>query len=284
MAITFKNPLTSLAGIKERLTNVKDVLLTAINPFSSTKIEASSKLGVAKPIAEFVANNPFTTAGLAVAATSSAIKGAVGKAIASTTLKTKVVAGAAALVATPALISSPKTVSTATKVVSGLTPESLVKFGANVGKTVETPSLSNIKNVFTESPIIAGTIATIATIAGAKAISTAGLAVSNIIATKSNTKALAESTEQIKTQMQSISNNAPTVTIPSNVQTGSIPDTNPVPINPTPSPLVATGKVKSPTTTKRKRYRCTRRAKSINSASVKMNINVKSHKCGANVC
>lgn len=284
MAITFKNPLTSLAGIKERLTNVKDVLLTSLNPFSSTKIEASSKLGVAKPIAEFVANNPFTTAGLAVAATSTAVKGAVTKAIASTTLKTKVVASAAALVATPALISSPKTVSAAGKVVSGLTPESLVKFGANVGKTVETPSLANIKNVFTESPIIAGTIATVAAVAGIKAISTAGLAISNIVATKANTKALADSTEQIQTQMQSISNNAPTVTIPSNVQTGKIPDTNPVPINPSPSPLVATGSVKSPTKTKRKRRVCTRRAKSINTANVKMNINVKSTRCGANIC
>ena len=67
MAALFKSSFFSIAGQKERLTNVVDVLKQSLNPFSKEKPVANVNNKVLKAGLEFVAANPYTSAALVAA-------------------------------------------------------------------------------------------------------------------------------------------------------------------------------------------------------------------------
>lgn len=58
----FQNKFFSLAGQKERLANVGNVLKTVINPFSKARVVANVRDSTLKTVLEAGANNPYTTA------------------------------------------------------------------------------------------------------------------------------------------------------------------------------------------------------------------------------
>lgn len=256
-------------NLLSRLKNVKDVLAIAVNPFSKDTIVSSSSNKVVKAATEFIANNPYTTAGIAAAGVSGTIK----TAITSLSTKAKVVLGAATLATAPAIISSPTTAASALKVASGLTPEKIVKLSSDVGKTVETPTLSNLKDLVTTNKtlLLAGGAA--ALIVGATKIAPAISNVSNIVATNANTKALTESAKAAQTSISPVANAAPVTTLPVDTGVSKPLATNPVPQEPTPSPITA--KTKTTTTKKRrKKSKCS----SVAAKSIKrMNLNFSVH-------
>jgi len=199
MVALFKNSFFSIAGQVERLTNVKNVLTQSLNPFSKEKPTANVDNKVLKAGLEFVAANPYTTAALLTPAVSLAGLPATGsktvatslvKTIAKSSAKTKVIGGVAAAATIPAAIVSPKTTTSIIKTASGLTPESIIKASASVGKTIENPTLKNIKETFTENKtLLAAAGVVTAAVIGTKAIPAAASLLSTQ-ATKANTEAI----------------------------------------------------------------------------------------------
>jgi len=225
--MVFRNKFFSLAGQKERLTNVKDVLSIAINPFSKDRVKANVKNRTGKAALEFVANNPFTTAGLATpigltgkSIAASGLKATAGKVatrIGALPTKTKIIAGTIGIGAGSAALSAPK--DQVIKVASGLTPESFAKAGKDVGSI---RSRGNIIDVIKRNPVIAGA----AGVAGAAVIGRAALpSVVGAIQTQrqiSATKDLAKSISQ----PAEVAANVPKDAVPIGPITG--PSSNPL--------------------------------------------------------
>lgn len=133
----FSSPITTLtkglsAGIAE--TKAKTPTKSAIDVLKTTAVAAAAILTAG------------TSAGRAGAV-------AIGKSLAPKTIKGGVVTAVAGTVAAGALVSSPKIREQTVQA-----PSSLFNFGADVGKLVESPSLSNAKDVIVENPLASGII------------------------------------------------------------------------------------------------------------------------------
>jgi len=188
----FSNPFFSLAGQKERLTNVVATLKAAV---TGQGVKSNTGSQIADKILGTAASHPFITAGVGAVAVAPAAAGAAAKAgiqslaksYAASSLTTKVVVAAAVPIVGSAVLQSPK-------LQKGLinAPSSLANFGTNVGEFAENPSIEKAKDVFKENPIIAGGIAAAAaaTIGGG-----IGLA-ANTLATFSNTRATKANTSE----------------------------------------------------------------------------------------
>lgn len=189
----FTNPFSSdffsVAGQKERLQNVVDVVSTAFNPFSKDKVVANVQDATAKATLEFVANNPYTTAGIISAGAAAPARSAIGSAVSGLSTTTKLVAGAATVAAVPALATSERLRVGAIKAIDTVTPEKIASFGAKTGNVVQNPSSGNLKNYLKEeAPLIATAVGATALIGGLRAAGVASTALS-VIATEQNTKA-----------------------------------------------------------------------------------------------
>lgn len=278
--MAFTSKLLSVAGIKERLTNVKDVLAIAVNPFSKSSITADIKNPVAKKAVELVANNPYTSAAVVAVPFSGSAKTAITSSVAKLSTSTKVATAGAALVVTPALVTSSRAQEATLNIASAVTPERLAKFGADLGNQIDKPSVQGIKDLVAENKILVGTAAVAAAVIGGTAITKAAVTAGNIMAVNKNTKAIQDMNKSTSTAIQPVSNSAPLTSLPAGNQQAMIPSTNPVPINPVAAPLEAKA-MKGTSTTKRKRRKY---CKGLNKASVRLNLNVKSTKCGAIIC
>lgn len=276
------NPFASKETFFKQLKNVGDVLSIALNPFSKDKIVADVKNPIAKSVLEAGANNPYTTALLGASSVSKTVTTGIVKAVTSASTKTKVALGATALVATPAIVSSPKTASSAINVVSGLTPESLLRFGSNLGKVVETPSIESVKNLYEGNKVITTGLAVAGVAIAGKAVVPALASGVNTLVTSRNTKAIKKATEAtIKApdylptaDTKVIVEKSPTATIPSN-PAAPVTATNPVPSEPSTSPITAKTKLSSQTRRKKRKSRvcCTGKEKSIKRFNLKMSVN-----------
>lgn len=132
--VSFSNPLFSLAGQKERLSNVIGTLRASLG---SGKVTADIKNPTLKAGVEFVANNPYTTAGIIAAGASSAARSIIGSTISKASPLTKAGLAAGSLYAGSVVISSPTAATSIIKGASEITPEQLVKGGIETGKAIE---------------------------------------------------------------------------------------------------------------------------------------------------
>lgn len=135
----FENKFFSVAGQKERLTNVVNVLKSSLNPFDKNKVVANVENKTAKAALEFVANNPYTTAGLATGATA-IIKAPVAAAakVAKVAISNPV-KSSLAVVAVGAAAKSQTVRTTLIKSAGKLTPENLLQVGAKTGEFIDQP-------------------------------------------------------------------------------------------------------------------------------------------------
>lgn len=179
----FQNPILSLKGQKERLSNVASTLKAAI---TLQPIKANVQSKTSKAALEFVANNPYSVAAVGAGITT----GTLAKAVSSASTKVKVLTGAAAIVAAPPLISSASARKTAINVVSGITPESLFRLSSDVTKASQRPSKQSVLAIAKENPVLATTISAAAVYLGGKAALNLYSGVINTAAVQSNTQAL----------------------------------------------------------------------------------------------
>lgn len=181
--------VTAVIPTEAKIKNVGAVLNAAFNPFSKDKVVANVSNPVLKTALETVANHPYVSAAV-VSAPIVAIKNPTAATTAVSSIIPKSVTGKVALaaavpVATGALINQPaKTVSAAVAA-----PSALSNFGGNLANLVAEPSISNLKTLVTENPLIS---AGLATAAGVAAVKTA-TSVANIVTTERNTKAIEDS-------------------------------------------------------------------------------------------
>lgn len=133
----FANPFFSIAGQVERLKNAGAVIAQSFNPFSKAKPVANVENKVLKAGLEFAAANPYTTTAAIVSPFSGAARGAVTSTISKLPTITKLAGGGAALVAAGGAITSPTIASTELKIISSVTPESLLKLGSSIGRETE---------------------------------------------------------------------------------------------------------------------------------------------------
>jgi len=169
---TFTNPFLSVAGQKERLTNVVQT------------VKASVTSGFAPKAALVVATAAAPK--LALSAAKEIVVGA-GKVASNEFSKLGLVGKTVVAVGTPVAVS---TLVTSQKAREGLVslPSGLVNLGSNVGQFIDDPSVSNAVDIFKENPIIVG-----AGIAGAALA--IGKGVVPALATIANTRAINESSE-----------------------------------------------------------------------------------------
>ncbi len=175
MVAIFNNSFFSLAGQKERLLNVGATINAAFNPFSKDKVQANVSNQSVKKTLEVVANNPYTVAGLATGAslispvlakTAAATTLNVAKSLIPSTTKGKVIAAIATPVIAGAIAQQPKEIGKA--IIKA--PKELANFGGDVANLLVDPSIENLKELVSESPIITSGLAAAGLIAGGSAV------------------------------------------------------------------------------------------------------------------
>jgi len=267
----FQNPLTSIAGIKERLGNVGKTLVSSFTLGAvGGKVESASSSKLVKAVSEAVGQNPYSSVVAVATAGSSSARTAVVKAVSSLSGKTKVIIGTATLGTTGFLATSPASVAPVISTVSNLTPESILRAGAAAGTVKE--GKKSALDAISENKVLAGA----ALITGAAVLGKNIPSVANTLAIWQNTKATAKKVEVsmpenlLPIEKQSIEK-APVATVPSSIS--SPISATPVPTTPEVSSLTPT---KQRTATKRRKsHVCSRGAKSINSAKVKLYVDAK---------
>jgi len=185
--MAFTNPFLSLAGQKERLANVVNVLGAAINPFDNKKVVANVTNPTAKAALEAAANSPYTTAAIVATPFSGAARSVVASAASKLGLGTKVALGAATAVAVPAVVSSERLRTSAITTAGNLTPEKLASFGAQSGKLVDNPTLEGAKKLILDNKAIVGAAGAAAVIATGGKFVGAAATLQNTLAVKENT-------------------------------------------------------------------------------------------------
>ena len=144
----FQNPFFSLSGQKERIENTAQTLSAVVQNIGSTvtfgKIPSAGKIsspltGSKGAAAEFIANNPLSTAGLI--AGGSSVAGAAKTAFTNAGIVTK----GGVLLGVGVLGSSDKARTATIKAASQLTPESLVKGGTQLGTVIDKPYYQVLK-------------------------------------------------------------------------------------------------------------------------------------------
>jgi len=184
----------SLEDQLRRLTNVKDVLLSAVG-IKEGGVKANTPFAPVNAVLGAAASHPFLTAGLGAAVVNPAgaaavVKSgakAIGSEFSKATLGQKTLAVVSAPIVAGAVVSSPKIRGAALNA-----PSSLANFGGNVGALVEDPNLENLKKLATENPLITAGAAA----AGLGVLGVGAAGALSTLATRQNTKAIIESTKQ----------------------------------------------------------------------------------------
>jgi len=206
----------TVSGQKEALGRVTNIL----NPFQSTPVRlagTSVDVGAIARTPVRIGEGALAIAGLAAAP----ILG-VG---------TKIAIGATAFVTGGTLTASPKAAKAAGNVLKSL-PSDVSSFGPNIGSFIESPSVEKAKNVFTQSPITSGVVATAGAILAGKTISQ----VSTALTSKKAAEATEEYAEEAKKQTKILEEQLAKDTTPDKV---TLP-TNNNPITPNPKDLPVT--------------------------------------------
>lgn len=284
----FQNPLMSVAGIKERAANSLRTVVSSLTLGAyGGGVESASQNKLVKASAEAIGNNPWSSA-LAIA---TGVSGVARKAVVSTVSKlsttTKVVGSAAGLITAGAVATNPTLAAPLVKGVSSLTPESLVKYGSNVGNATENPSLKTVTKIFTDNPVLSTVIG------GAGLLLLGKSKIVGAAATALNTNAINDQTSLMKdTGKDSKDKTNKTLEVP-DVPKAKIPDTpskvvenapipmggvptsgvTPVPTNPAPASVTPTAIKSTSSKRKRKRHVCTGQGKSIKSLRLNLNVN-----------
>lgn len=183
----------SLEGQLQRLTNVKDVLLSAVG-INEGGVKANTGFAPVDAVLGAAASHPFLTAGLGAVAVNPAgaaavVKSgakAIGSEFSKATLGQKAVAVVSAPIVAGAVVSSPKIREAALNA-----PSSLANFGGNVGALVEDPNLQNLKKLASENPLITAGAAA----AGLGVLGAGVAGALSTLSTRQNTQALLENSK-----------------------------------------------------------------------------------------
>lgn len=181
-------PITNTQGVGVKAS--AKVVATILNPFNDKNLTFRTENKTVKSIAETALNNPYTTSAAigvigGIAATSGAAAATV-KALTPASTLGKIGAVAAIPIVAGAIAQQPAAV------IKGIAtaPSALANFGGNAANLAADPSISNLKELVKENPVVSG----IAAGAGAIAIGGGlGLA-ANTVATYLNSKATKENT------------------------------------------------------------------------------------------
>lgn len=215
-----KTVTTAVIPTKEKISNVGNVLNAAFNPFSKSTITATTGSKTLNTVLETVANHPYVSAGVVAGGITLATKPALAVSAAKSLIPTSTKGKIAAAVVTPVIVGAvvQKPAQTLKAAISA--PSSLANFGGNAANLIAAPSVSNLKTLVTENPVIAAS----AGLAGAAVIGGGiGLA-ANTAATFLNTRATKENTGL----PEAIPMAAATDTLPSSTQIVQTSATPPV--------------------------------------------------------
>lgn len=196
------DPFFSLKGQSQRIGNVVNVLSESLNPFSSTKPKATTGNTYVDSGLNIVAAHPYATA----AAATTIATGVAGSAIAGLSTKTKLISGAVASIAVPAVLSSPKATKAVSETISNIQP---LKLGNDIGKVIENPSLDTLKTIGKEdkTTLIAG---------AAAAALLGGGAAAALYSNYANTQAVKENTKVTQESLNSSINQSAPITVDPN--------------------------------------------------------------------
>lgn len=176
----FQNSFFSWAGQVERLTNVKDTLISAV---TGKGVQSNTGIKAVDKVLSAAASNPFTTAAVVAVGVNPSGALAAGKAAFSALpAGGKVAAVVAAPVVVGAVASNPKIVNEVAKA-----PSALANFGSNTANFAANPSIDSAKKIIQQNPIISGALVAGAAVAAGGAVAT-GVNYLNTQAIKQNTK------------------------------------------------------------------------------------------------
>jgi len=183
-----------ISSEKKYISDIKTGNLPAVAKTAATKVLGFQVATAAA--AATILGGP--TAAKVAAKALPALGGATIKAIKSPVQTAKTAAGlGVSAVAISALSSSKKAQAAVIK-----TPSSLVNFGTNIGKAIDSPSLSNVANIAKENPVLSAAAVAGAALVVGKAAGTA--------ATLANTKAIKEGNEIAQLPRPSVGMVSPT--------------------------------------------------------------------------
>lgn len=176
--VTFSNPFLSVAGQKERISNVGATLLSSITGKGVTA-DTGSKTG--NKILGYAASNPLTTAALITPINTI---GAVKAGFTALSSGGKVAAVVGGVAGVGAVASNPKLLSKA-----GEIPTKITSLGSDVGTATLNPTKENLLAIYKNQPIIAGGLTAAGLGLIGKGLVGAGASVSNTLAIKEQTEA-----------------------------------------------------------------------------------------------
>lgn len=192
MTPVFVNPFLSVAGQRERVANVGNVLKAAVTGKGVVANTGSQQINRALSA---VASNPYTSAfALAVGKSPSTALNAAKAGYGALPAAGKVATVVAAPLVVSALVSNPRAVGSVASA-----PSSLARFGGNASGLIADPSIEKAMQVAKESPIITTAI-------GVGAAAVAGRGLTGTIATIANTRAVNKNTQQALPNEVPISN------------------------------------------------------------------------------
>jgi hypothetical protein len=242
--MAFTSKFLSIAGQKERLKNVGNVLSIALNPFSKDEIKASTSSKTVNALLEAGANSPYSTIALVGSAGSGSLLKGTTKVVSSLKPTTKIIGALVGTVGAGTLLGSEKARVATIKTIGGLTPEKLIKGGKEAGQLLDSPSLKGAKEFLQQNPVLVGATAVAGGILATKSLP----AVSNLLnreATLENAEAIREQTEAMKDL--TLQGN-PNTTVP---EEQSLP-TTPIPAGSPNNPIVAPSVGEEPKRKRRK--------------------------------
>jgi hypothetical protein len=188
----FSNPFFSIAGQVERISNVGAVLNAAFNPFSKTTVQANVSNPILKTGLETVANHPYIAAGVVAGGAAVGLPriAQTTSYVASSIVKAHPLTTAAAVVTAPIsipfvanILANPKVQKTIAEA-----PASSAKVGEDISGLINEPSLDNGIKFVKEHPAFSAAAITAALVA----IGYSAVTISQILATRNNTKAINE--------------------------------------------------------------------------------------------
>lgn len=177
----FQNSFFSIAGQVERLTNVKNTLVSAI---TGKGVQANTSNETVNKVLSTVASNPFTSAFVVAGAKNpTALKEATKSGFSSLSGTGKAVVVGGAIAGASAIATNPKLIGSVAEA-----PKNLSSFASNVTNFASNPSVLSAKEVFSDNPFL-----TTGAVVGATYI--VGKGTSSIISTALNTSAIKENTK-----------------------------------------------------------------------------------------
>jgi len=191
----FSTPFFSIAGQKERLSNVGKTLYAAV---TGQGVQSNTGIKTVDKALSAAASNPFTTAAVVTVAAAPLKTLSLAKSAFNALPATgKVAVVAAAPIVTSAVVSNPKIVTSAAKA-----PKELSRFGSDVGGLIKEPSVKKAKELLQESPLIV-------TALGVAGVAAVGPGIVSAIGTAKQAKATERVAESISNLPAAVGHNSP---------------------------------------------------------------------------